>query len=132
MLEQKVKVTNEVYFDDAGAKVPYVAYVMELDSEEFRIVPKKKDKRLISYLIKKYELLPEENSSFETSCVITQEQFRDRVNRRTVDYVAYTLTIADRQFRFAVRDEDKVLIKFLLEEKGFFIDDVDEGDEDDD
>lgn len=131
-METKVRISNEVFVDDAGNSMPYVAYVMELEQEEFRLVPKKKDKRLISYLIAKHNALPEVDSHYDVTCKITQEQFRDPVKRKTIDYVAYTIELYGRSFRFGVREEDKALIKFLLEEKGFFIDDIAGADEDDD
>lgn len=48
-----VKVSREVFIDDAGNEMPYVAYVMTVDQQEFRLTPKKKDKRLINYLLER-------------------------------------------------------------------------------
>lgn len=131
-MDFKVKITNETFIDDAGNSMPYVAYVLTIDNEEFRLVPKKRDKRLISYLINKHKALPKEDSVLEVDCKITQEQFRDTIKRRTVDFVAYTISLFGREFRFVVREDDRNLIKYLLEERGFFITDDDEKDDEDD
>lgn len=129
MLTVNVKATNELFTDEAGNTLPYVAYVLTLDDVEFKIVPKKKDKRLINYLLEKYDLL--KDNVYLTTCFISQESFRDSIKRRTLDYVAYTVDIYCRKFRFILREEDRSLMKYLLEEKGFFIDDDDtETDED--
>lgn len=132
MLQFDVKVKKELFIDDAGNSVPYVAYVMNVDGEDFRLVPKKKDKRLINYLLERKNALPDEKSEYLAVCQVCQEQFRDNTRRRTIDFVAYNVIIFDRAFRFVVREEDRELLKYLLEQKGFFIDDSDVEEEDDD
>lgn len=123
-------ISNEVFEDEAGNKMPYVAYTMYLSNEPFKVVPLKKDKKLINYLLTRNKLL--EKGEYKTEITLSQEQFRDKTTRKYIDYVAYTLKLANKDFRLIVRDEDKLLVKYLLEEDyGFFVEDVNFDEEDD-
>lgn len=121
-IQTNLTVTNEVFIDDAGNEMPFVAFTMSLSDESFKLVPLKKDKKLLLYLIKRNKLMVD--GKFETQITLSQEQFRDRKTRKTIDYVAYTVALPGREFRLIVRDEDKLFVKYLLEaDYGFFIDD---------
>ena len=121
-IQTNLTVTNEVFIDDAGNEMPFVAFTMSLSEESFKLVPLKKDKKLLLYLIKRHKLLVD--GRYETKITLSQEQFRDNKTRKVIDYVAYTVALPGRDFRLIVRDDDKLLVKYLLEaDYGFFIDD---------
>lgn len=135
-METKTKtnliITTEFFEDEAGNKISYVCFTMELSKELFKLVPLKKDKKLISYLLNRKNVL--KDGVYETELTLSQDQFKDKVTHKTIDYVSYTFNLLNKDFRLYVRDEDKSLVKFLLEEDyGFFIDSVNgELEEDDD
>ena len=125
-------ITNEVFTDDAGNEMPFVAYTVTLSNEPFKLVPLKKDKKLLSYLLTRNKLMVE--GKCEVPLTLSQEQFRDTKKRKTIDYVAYTISLCNREFRLFVRDDDKLLIKYILEEDyGFCLsDEVKESEEEED
>ena len=73
-IQTNLTVTNEVFIDDAGNEMPFVAFTMSLSEESFKLVPLKKDKKLLLYLIKRNKLMVD--GKFETQITLSQEQFR--------------------------------------------------------
>jgi hypothetical protein len=131
-LQTNLIVTNETFTDEAGNQMPYVAFTMYLSGEPFVLKPLKKDKKLIDYLIKRNKFL--DTNEYKTVVNLSQEQFRDKNTRKYINYVSYVMTIANREFKLFVKDTDKLLVKYLLEEDyDFVIDDLNikEDDEDD-
>ena len=130
-LQTNLIVTNETFTDEAGNVMPYVAFTMYLSGEPFALKPLKKDKKLIDYLIKRNKLL--DTNEYKTIINLSQEQFRDKTTRKYINYVSYVMTIANREFKLFVKDTDKLLVKYLLEEDyDFVIDDVNAKDDDED
>lgn len=131
-IETNLTITNEVFVDDAGNEMPFVAYTVTLSNEPFKLVPLKKDKKLLAYLLTRNKLMVD--GQYETTVTLSQEQFRDTKKRKTIDYVAYTISLCNREFKLFVKKDDKLLIKYILEQDyGFFLsDEAQEAEEEDD
>lgn len=116
-MEFLVTVTREAFVDEQGEQRGFNAFRMNVVEEEVRLQPKRNDKRLINYLLDRYNYF---DKPIDFVCNVGLDTFRDPKTRKTIEYLSFKVKIYNREFKMLVKDEDKEFVKYLLDELGFY------------